>query len=707
MKKFLLLGLALISLQVHAQLGAGGPDAYGYTWKDSNEPGGPTFAWYNITTIGTQVTGLSDDNVVGPFGFVSGFQYYWYNPEQVWIGSNGYLSFNGANIASPFPTIPSTVAPQDFIAPLLSDLNFAGAANPGTCYYHVTGDTICVSWINVPFWVNANPAYTGSNSFQVILNKADSSITFNYLVQSGLTQSNDITIGIENITGQLGLQHSKNVYPTANYSIKFYYPQTVTYQATDGGVNWNLNEGNGAMFTKINSPKTLVSNIKNFGNQPLSNIAVSSTVTRTGFTTLNNTSAVSSLFPGQDTVLEFTNTLTPPAPGIYNMNTVISGITGDLVAANNTLRTKIIAVDTTALSIDLDYSDGAPDGAGLSWSGGSGGIGYYITPPFYPCKIDAYRMYITADATMSGCILKIFDDNGLNNGPGTMLDSTFATSGTFALNSYSNVLLSNPVTISSGGFYVLWEMPGGSSITLARDLTLPISYRAFEVLGGSWAGYRARSTEDFLLGVQTSVILVEDIAASQLIQPTPNSTLTSPTAPILKIRNEGVLINNAINLKYRFGNNPIVTESLFANILGPGDSLTYTFNTPISAATTTSADFCVWVEMNGDVIPGNDTICIPITYQVNNTSVSELSAFNARVYPNPVQDVMTVDLGTAGSTVQITISDVQGRKVQELQYRNDDGVSRIELNMEALSPGVYHLKLADGKAQQLLRFVKM
>lgn len=707
MKKFLLLGLALISLQVHAQLGAGGPDAYGYTWKDSNEPGGPTFAWYNITTIGTQVTGLSDDNVVGPFGFVSGFQYYWYNPEQVWIGSNGYLSFNGANIASPFPTIPSTVAPQDFIAPLLSDLNFAGAANPGTCYYHVTGDTICVSWINVPFWVNANPAYTGSNSFQVILNKADSSITFNYLVQSGLTQSNDITIGIENITGQLGLQHSKNVYPTANYSIKFYYPQTVTYQATDGGVNWNLNEGNGAMFTKINSPKTLVSNIKNFGNQPLSNIAVSSTVTRTGFTTLNNTSAVSSLFPGQDTVLEFTNTLTPPAPGIYNMNTVISGITGDLVAANNTLRTKIIAVDTTALSIDLDYSDGAPDGAGLSWSGGSGGIGYYITPPFYPCKIDAYRMYITADATMSGCILKIFDDNGLNNGPGTMLDSTFATSGTFALNSYSNVLLSNPVTISSGGFYVLWEMPGGSSITLARDLTLPISYRAFEVLGGSWAGYRARSTEDFLLGVQTSVILVEDIAASQLIQPTPNATLTSPTAPILKIRNEGVLINNAINLKYRFGNNPIVTESLFANILGPGDSLTYTFNTPISAATTTSADFCVWVEMNGDVIPGNDTICIPITYQVNNTSVSELSAFNARVYPNPVQDVMTVDLGTAGSTVQITISDVQGRKVQELQYRNDDGVSRIELNMEALSPGVYHLKLADGKAQQLLRFMKM
>ena len=706
MKKFLLLGFALLSLQSYAQLGAGGPDAYGYTWKDSNEPGGPTFAWFNITTLGTQVTGLSDDNVVGPFGFISGFQYYWYNPEQVWIGSNGYLSFNGANIASPFPIIPSTVAPQDFIAPLLSDLNFSGTANPGTCYYYSVGDTICVSWLNVPFWVNANPAFTGSNSFQVILNRGDSSITFNYLTQSGITNGNDITVGIENITGQLGLQHSKNIYPVANYTIKYYYPQNVTYQAIDGGVNWNMSEGNGAIFTKTNSATQLRTNIKNYGNQQLSTINLNSTVSRTGTAPVTNTASVVSLSASFDTLVQFTNTLTALTPGIFDMSTTVSGIIGDLVSANNTLRTKIIAVDTTALSIDLDYSDGTPDGAGLSWSGGSGGIGYHITPPYYPCKIDAYRMYITADATMSGCILKIFGDDGLNGGPGTMLDSTFATPGSFAINSYSNVVLSTPVTIAAGGFYVLWEMPGGSSITLARDLTLPISYRAYEVLGGSWAGYRARSTEDFLLGVQSSVILVEDIAASQLLQPTPNTTLTSPTPPILKIRNEGVLINQAISLKYRFGNNPIVTESLFANILGPGDSLTYTFNTPISTTSTTTAAFCIWVEMNGDIIPGNDTICIPITVAAGNSSLAELNVFNARVYPIPVQDVMTLDLGTAGEDINITISDIQGRKIREILYRNEDGSATMQLHLDALSPGAYQLRLSDGKAQQLLRFVK-
>jgi hypothetical protein len=203
---------------------AGGPDAYGYTWKDSNEPGGPAYQWIDITTTGTQVTGLGDDNFAGPFGFIDGFQFYWYYPTQVWIGSNGYLSFSGNNFASPFPIIPNTASPHNFIAGMMSDLNFDGTGNPGTCYYRNTSDTIVISWINVPFWTIGTPSFIGNNSFQIVLVRSDRSITFNYQSQLGMTQGDDITIGIENITGQLGLQHSRNIYPLGGYSVKFYYP---------------------------------------------------------------------------------------------------------------------------------------------------------------------------------------------------------------------------------------------------------------------------------------------------------------------------------------------------------------------------------------------------------------------------------------------------------------------------------------------------
>ncbi|HRH38500.1 MAG TPA: hypothetical protein PK760_09150, partial [Flavobacteriales bacterium] len=71
----LLFAFALLASTFAAQ---GGPDAYGYIWKDSNEPGGPVFNWIDITTTGTLIQGLADDNVVGPFVMQTDMQYYWY-----------------------------------------------------------------------------------------------------------------------------------------------------------------------------------------------------------------------------------------------------------------------------------------------------------------------------------------------------------------------------------------------------------------------------------------------------------------------------------------------------------------------------------------------------------------------------------------------------------------------------------------------------
>jgi hypothetical protein len=97
------LAVLLLTAALSAQT-SGGPDVYGYTWKNSNHTvSPPLYQWFDISQIGIEVGGLGDDNVVGPLTAVTGFQFYWYPVTQFWIGSNGYITFNGDNIASPFP----------------------------------------------------------------------------------------------------------------------------------------------------------------------------------------------------------------------------------------------------------------------------------------------------------------------------------------------------------------------------------------------------------------------------------------------------------------------------------------------------------------------------------------------------------------------------------------------------------------------------
>ena len=99
MKKALLFALSLFFSPL-VWSGQGGPDTYGYTWIDSNEPGGPTYGWVDIAnpSSGIQIFGLGDDNVVGPFQIANNqeFHFYWYDVDRFWIGSNGYIAFKSA-----------------------------------------------------------------------------------------------------------------------------------------------------------------------------------------------------------------------------------------------------------------------------------------------------------------------------------------------------------------------------------------------------------------------------------------------------------------------------------------------------------------------------------------------------------------------------------------------------------------------------------
>jgi len=179
--------------------GSGGPDNFGYMWIDSNEPNGPEYEWFNISTIG-QNSGLSgDDNSVSltlPFDF----EFYGRSQTSVRVSANGYLTFGsdgGVYINDP---IPGSNSPNNIIAPFWDDLHQQSGIN--YYYYDQDNHRFIIQYNNWGFFSGG-----GSLTFQVQLYE-NGGIYFYYNSMSGTL--NSATIGIEDGNGTDGLQVAYN-----------------------------------------------------------------------------------------------------------------------------------------------------------------------------------------------------------------------------------------------------------------------------------------------------------------------------------------------------------------------------------------------------------------------------------------------------------------------------------------------------------------
>jgi hypothetical protein len=530
MKKLLLtLVFACVGLSLNAQT-SGGPDLYGYTWKDSNDPNGPAFNWIDIRNDSNtiQIGGLADDNIVGPFQLPAPFQFYWYTVDKFKVGSNGYISFGTTSFASyahPFPTIPFADSKDNVLAPFMTDLSFdntgAQEANPASCYYWVSPgqDSVIITYDSVPFWDITVPAYSGENTFQIILDYNDSSITYQYNTQSGVSPSlaNFVSTGIENISGTDGLQVYFNLYAPSQYAIKFTAPQTTSQQINDGAAVYNNAPGTGGVFISRNASGSFPLNtqIRNSGNTTLNPFNVNvQVISSTNVIQLNNTVQSDTLQPGDTQDILFANPFIPANAGTFRFITTTSA-PADAAPGNNGKTMEINVVDTTLASILLAYDNGVSTTTGISWSGGNGGLANYFVPPFYPADITSVSAYILNNPNLVGYTMRIFDDNGPNGSAGTQIDSISVPLGAITPPNWVNSTLPAPIRIDSGGFYVMWDM-GGDGITLGTNTAVPISYRSFEILSGVMAEYRSRETEDLMIRATISRVGVgvEETAAN-------------------------------------------------------------------------------------------------------------------------------------------------------------------------------------------------
>lgn len=530
MKKQVLLGLALFggTLGAQAQLTAyGTPDAYGYTWLTSAAAGGPTYNWLDIRARGTRVQGLDDDNIAPtvitlPFTF----PHYLGTYNTISIASNGYLALTypggpaAAALAQSFSVIPA-VPPNPasgFLAGYLADLTFnatgANSANPGKCYYYLNSDSLIVSYLTVPYWVRVpagQPDYGGSNSFQIIISRLDSSITYQYLAMDAapppptMQSPNSYLVGMQDQTGTLGLQAGLNQQPAGASAIKFYRPRVTSLQFTDLGANGFGNADGTSIVALLGQPLPVKASVSNVGNRDVASFNVNvKIINRPGggsqLALNNQTTNVTNLRAQRDTLVTlpnmYTPTTNPPSAGtgVFQVKTKTQ-LPADINATNNEIISSLIVIDTAAgPTYTISYDD-EPSNGRVGF-----GAGVYFTPPYYPATLLTTEALMRgqdgATAATSGVKVKIYADNGPGGTPGTLLVSDSIAQPDINLNTLNSYNLAQPLSISSGGFYISWVADSSNSLfvgshTAGGPTGAVPSRRSYEVINDAFATYRS------------------------------------------------------------------------------------------------------------------------------------------------------------------------------------------------------------------------
>ncbi|MGB2979816.1 MAG: choice-of-anchor J domain-containing protein, partial [Candidatus Zixiibacteriota bacterium] len=213
--------------------GLGGPDAFGYKWIDSDEPGGPSYSWVEINSTGTQLD-LTDDDNDGPYPIGFTFNYYGVDFTEFYVCSNGWISFVDATTTSlTNDPIPDASSPYGPLALFWDDLRPATGGGAGYVYYEYDGlNRLIIEYDGVMRYACDTCLYT----MEMIL-YANGQIFYQYDEMTG-HRTDESTIGIESPDDTDGLEVVYNAeYVHDNLAIRFSAaPAWIVYDPESGSV---------------------------------------------------------------------------------------------------------------------------------------------------------------------------------------------------------------------------------------------------------------------------------------------------------------------------------------------------------------------------------------------------------------------------------------------------------------------------------------
>ena len=199
-----------------ARRGAGGPDAFGMTWADSDAPGGPAFDWVDLAATGTAHAVGDEGAAEVELGFA--FPFYGALHTRAHVSANGFLTFDGAPGRELFRnrTLPGADLPS-LVAPYWDDLD---ASAGGRVLTATLGDgRFVATWEDVPHYAESGDP--GRFHVQAILSP-DGTIVFQYLRIEPGSYGASSTVGIQPSAGSAGLQVAFNrAYARDELAVRF------------------------------------------------------------------------------------------------------------------------------------------------------------------------------------------------------------------------------------------------------------------------------------------------------------------------------------------------------------------------------------------------------------------------------------------------------------------------------------------------------
>lgn len=194
---------------------SGGPDAFGYRWKDSNDPGGPIYNWIELAGLGTNLGFNADDQVIA-VNLPWSFPFYGTGYTQARVSTNGNIHFGTDSSDWRNLPVPDRRRPNAMICPFSDDLS---PQQTGAAIYSYNDDAnnrFIIQWDSVPHYAGVN---NGRYTFEVIL-YSTGRMVFQY--QNLVGDLNSCSVGIENTDGTVGLQVTYNAnYLTNGLAIAF------------------------------------------------------------------------------------------------------------------------------------------------------------------------------------------------------------------------------------------------------------------------------------------------------------------------------------------------------------------------------------------------------------------------------------------------------------------------------------------------------